>query len=249
MIEWRDEAFVLAARPHGETAAVVQLLTREQGRHAGLLPGGQGTRQRPVLQPGNGVAAYWRARLADHLGTLTLELTEAHAARFLADAPRLDALCAAAAIAEAALPEREAQPGAYDGFAALLAALRDSAWAESYVQWEVLMLRALGFGLDLAQCAAGGDNNQLAYVSPRTGRAVSLAAGEPYKERLLPLPGFLIGRGGGGPLEVAQGLRLTAHFLEKHVFHPQDRPLPAARGRLARRFEEQPLQGSEHNGL
>jgi len=236
MIEWRDEAFVLAARPHGETAAVVQLLTRGQGRHAGLVPGGQGSRQRPVLQPGNAVAAAWRARLADHLGTLSLELLHGHAGRFLDDPLRLCALASAAAIAETALPEREPQPGAYEGFAALIAALPGEPWAETYVQWELLMLGALGFGLDLDRCAAGGDNDQLAYVSPRSGRAVSLAAAEPYRDRLLPLPGFLVGRGGGGPQEVAEGLRLTGYFLEKHLFHPQDRALPAPRLRLAERF-------------
>ncbi|HLW26965.1 MAG TPA: DNA repair protein RecO [Kiloniellales bacterium] len=236
MIEWRDEAFVLAARPHGEAAAVVQLLTRSHGRHAGLVPGGQGQRMRPVLQPGNAVAAQWRARLAEHLGTMTLELTHGHAGRFLHDPARLEALASAAAIAEALLPEREPQPGAFEGFAALLEALPSEAWAETYVQWELLMLGAVGFGLDLERCAAGGDNDHLAYVSPRSGRAVSLAAGEAYKDRLLALPGFLVGRGGGGALEIGQGLRLTGFFLEKHIFHPQDRPLPTARQRLAQRF-------------
>lgn len=236
MIEWQDDAFVLAARPHGETAAVVQLLTSRHGRHAGLVPGGQGSRQRPVLQPGNAVAARWRARLPDHLGTLAVELVHGHAGRFLSDAARLDALAAAAAVAEAALPEREPQPAAYQGFAALLTALESEHWAESYVQWELLMLRALGFGLDLEHCAAGGDNDQLVYVSPRSGRAVSAAAGEPYRDRLLPLPGFLVNKGGGGAMEVGQGLRLTAFFLEKHIFHPQDRPIPLPRQRLAARF-------------
>lgn len=238
MIEWRDEAFVLAARPHGEAAAVVQLLTRHHGRHAGLVPGGQGQRLSPVVQPGNEVVAKWRARLPEQLGTFTLELVHGNAGRFLQDPARLEALASAAAVAEAILPEREAQPGTYEGFAALLAALPEAAWAEAYVQWELLMLAAVGFGLDLERCAAGGDKDQLAYVSPRSGRAVSLAAGEPYRDRLLPLPGFLSGRGGGGPVEVALGLRLTGYFLEKHIFHPQERPLPSARQRLAQRFSD-----------
>ena len=236
MIEWRDEAFVLSARAHGEVAAVVQLLTRDHGRHAGLVPGGQGRRMRPVLQPGNAVAVQWRARLREHLGTLALELTRGHAGRFLQDYARLEALASAAAIAESTLPEREPQPGAYEGFAALLEALSEPAWAEAYVQWELLMLQAVGFGLDLTRCAAGGDNDQLAYVSPRSGRAVSFAAGEAYRDRLLPLPGFLLGRSSGGAAEVGQGLRLTGYFLEKHIFHPQNRALPAARLRLAQRF-------------
>jgi DNA repair protein RecO (recombination protein O) len=237
-MNWRDEAIVLAARPHGETAAVAMLLTREHGRHAGLVHGGQGRRARPLLQPGNRVAVTWSARLADHLGSLTCELIEGHAARLLDDAARLAALAAAAAVAEKALPEREPHPAVYHGFVALLQALEGEHWAEAYVGWELALLRELGFGLDLSACAGGGGNDQLAYVSPRSGRAVSLAAGEPYRERLLPLPGFLAGRGGGGPIEVGQGLRLTGTFLARQIFNPQNQPLPPARQRLADRFPD-----------
>jgi len=231
---------VLVARPHGETAAVVQLLTRERGRHAGLVQGGQGQRWRPVLQPGNAVRAHWQARLADHLGTYKLEPVASHAARFLDEPERLTCLAAAASICDEALPEREPHPACHAGLLALIEALDGAHWGEVYVQWEAMFLRELGFGLDLSACAGGGRNDDLAYVSPKSGRAVSAAAGEPYRERLLPLPGFLVGRGGGGPVEVAQGLRLTGHFLEKNVFDPRERPLPRARQRLAGYF---PLPG------
>ncbi len=236
MIEWRDEAIVLAARPHGEDAVVLQLLTRERGRHAGLVRGGQSRRSRANYQPGNRVEARWRARLADHLGNYVCELVDSPGARLLEAPGRLEALAAAVAVAERALPEREAHPGAFEGTAALVAELEGAHWAEAYVRWELLLLAELGFGLDLSRCAGGGANDQLAYVSPRTGRAVSLAAGEPYRDRLLPLPGFLAGRGGGGDDEVARGLALTGHFLERHVFHLQEHPLPGARRRLAERF-------------
>lgn len=240
MLTWSDSAFVLAARPHGETSSVVQLLTLAHGRHAGLVRGGQGRRQRPVLQAGNRVSATWSARLADHLGNVTLELEAANAAQWLDDPLRLSALASAAAVSEVALPEREPHPACFEAFQALVGALESEHWAEVYVQWELLLLRDLGFGLDLTRCAATGVNDQLAYVSPRSGRAVSLAAAEPYRERLLALPGFLLGRGGGGPEEVAQGLRLTGHFLERHVFHPRERPLPSARQRLTQRFPAAP---------
>ncbi len=154
----------------------------------------------------------------------------------LDDPARLAALSAAAAVSDSALPEREPHAACYEGFLALLEALSGAHWAEVYVRWELALLAELGFGLDLSACAAGGANDQLAYVSPRTGRAVSLAAGEPYRERLLRLPGFLSGRGGGGPEEVAQGLALTGFFLERHVFAAHHRGLPAARRRLAERF-------------
>jgi DNA repair protein RecO (recombination protein O) len=236
MIEWRDDGIVLSARPHGETASVVHVLTPERGRHAGLVQGGQGRKARAIYQPGNLLTVTWSGRLADNLGSFKCELGTSYAARFLDSPKRLCALTAAAAICERALPEREAHPACYHGFIALLDSLEGDHWAEVYVRWELGLLADLGFGLDLSQCAAGGDNDQLAYVSPRTGRAVSLAAGEPYREKLLLLPPFLIGRGGGGPDEVAQGLQLSGHFLARSVFHLQDRPLPPARERLAGLF-------------
>ena len=236
MIQWQDQGVVLSARPHGEAAAVVQLMTREHGRHAGLVHGGQSRRQRGVLQAGNRVTARWQARLAEHLGGLTVELETSYAARVLDDPARLAALLAATAVLERGLPEREAHPACYAGLVALLEALPGDHWAETYVAWELALLAELGYGLDLERCAAGGANDQLAYVSPRSGRAVSLAAGEPYRERLLGLPGFLIGQGHGGDAEVAQGLQLTGFFLERFVFGPQDRPLPTPRQRLAERF-------------
>lgn len=235
-MDWTEDAVVLAARRHGESAAVVSVLTRGQGRYAGLVRGGWGSRARGLYLPGNRVRAVWRARLAEHLGSLVCEPLESAAARFLDDPARLAALSAAAALCEAALPEREPHPAAYDGILALVGALAGQAWAEAYVLWELALLAELGYGLDLGRCAATGLNDDLAFVSPRTGRAVSLSAGMPYRDRLLPLPGFLVGRAGSGPEDVVAGLRTTGHFLERHVFQPRDRGLPPARERLVERL-------------
>lgn len=237
MIEWSEEAVLLAARPHGEDAVVAQVLTAEHGRHAGLVRGGQGRRLRGLLQPGNRLQVTWRARLSDHLGGFSVELLQADAARFLDDPARLAALSAALAILERALPEREPHPACYHGLLALIDALDGDHWGEVYVRWELAVLADLGFGLELERCAAGGDVRRLSYVSPRSGRALSEAAGEPYRDRLIPLPEFLAGRGGGGPAQIAQGLRLTGYFLERNLFHPQERNLPPARQRLSERFE------------
>jgi DNA repair protein RecO (recombination protein O) len=237
-VKWSDDAVVLSARPHGETATIVQLLTRAQGRHAGLVRGGQGSRQRGVYQAGNRVSANWSGRLPEHLGTLDCELVSSYAARVMDDSDRLSALSAAAAVCEGAMPEREPHPACFEGLLALLEALEGEHWAEVYVRWEVALLAELGFGLDLSACAAGGDNDHLAYVSPRSGRAVSLSAGTPYREKLLTLPAFLVGRGEGGRAEVAEGLALTGFFLERHLFHPHDKPLPPARQRFEHRFAE-----------
>ena len=242
-MEWRDTGFVLMARRHGESALIVELLTREHGRHAGLVRGGQSPRRRALLQPGNKLAAAWRGRLPEHLGSFECELVEAHAARFLDDADRLAALTAAAALLLIALPEREPNAELYEAFAALLAALDSaSSWPQCYVAWECGLLAALGFGLDLGHCAVTGAADDLAYVSPRTGRAVSRAAGAAYRDKLLPLPDFLWrdapARGG----DIVAGLALTRHFLLHHLLLPHGRQLPEARERLAERMRRpQPL--------
>lgn len=238
-MEWTDDGLVLAARAHGEGSAVVTLLTRAHGRHAGLVRGAGSPRSRGVLQPGNRVMATWRARLAEHLGNYTVELVASHASALFDDAMRLAGLAAACAMADRALPEREPHPAVFDAMEALIAAMTDpelgEVWVAAYVRWELGLLADLGYGLDLESCAATGTNDDLAYVSPRTGRAVSLSAGEPYRSKLLALPDFLAGRGGGEPADLLAGLELTGHFLVRHVLHAHGQEEPAARQRFAER--------------
>lgn len=188
---WKDQAIVLAARPHGENGAVVSLLTEGRGRHAGYLRGAHSSKNRGSLEPGNLVDAQWQSRVDNSLGTLTVELQKNAASRIMADALRLAALQAACALCDAALPEREGHPGLFHGLLALTDALETEVWGPAYVMWEIALLRELGFSLDLSKCAAGGDARSLMYVSPKTGRAVSEEAGRIYKERLLVLPRFL----------------------------------------------------------
>ncbi|MGH7029656.1 MAG: DNA repair protein RecO [Stellaceae bacterium] len=238
-MEWRDTGFVVAVRRHGESGAIVELLTREHGRHLGLARGGQSPKARAVLQPGNEVAAAWRGRLSEHLGTLACELARAHTARLINDPDRLAGLAAAAAMVAATLPEREPHEDVFAAFAGLLAAF-DSAvdWPAHYVAWECRLLAALGFGLDLTCCAATGATTDLAYVSPRSGRAVSCNAGRPYHDKLLTLPAFLWRDAVADEAEIAAGMRLTEHFLLHHVLLPQGRALPPARRRLAQRMQQ-----------
>ena len=236
MIEWTDAAIVLSARPHGEGSAIVQLLTATRGRHAGLARGGSSARQRGTYQPGTEVAAVWRARLADQLGNLTCEAVHGHAAGWLDDPFRLAGIGAACAVAESALPEREPHPPLYHGMVAFLACLDAEVWPAAYVRWEVELLAELGYGLGLDACAVTGATDDLARVSPRSGRAVSREAGAPYAEKLLPLPGFLVGGGRLDDEDVIAGLDLAGYFLRRHVFAPADRDLPQARLRLADMF-------------
>jgi DNA repair protein RecO (recombination protein O) len=238
-MQWQDKGFVLAGRRHGERALIVDLLTREHGRHAGLVRGGQSPKARAMLQPGNEVAAAWRGRLNEHLGTITCELVRAHTARFLDDPSRLAGLAAATAMVSAALPEREPHDDVFASFAWLIEALDSAAnWPAQYVRWEQDLLGALGFGLDLRRCAVSGTTADLSYVSPRTGRAVSRTAGLPYHDKLLLLPAFLWRDAPADEAELVLGMTLTEHFLTHHVFAPQGRALPAARTRLAERMRE-----------
>ncbi|MFO1157619.1 MAG: DNA repair protein RecO [Reyranellaceae bacterium] len=232
-MDWRDEGIVLSARAHGETGLVASLLTREHGRHAGFVPGGVSRRARPIWQPGNVVEVGWRARLAEQLGNYAGDLREPHAARAFEDATELAGLAAACAVVDAALPEREPHPAMFDGFRAFLTVLGHGGWPTIYVRLELGLLQELGYGLDLSVCAVTGATDDLAYVSPKTGRAVSQAAAGPYKEKLIALPAFLSTGGlASDPEELRQGLDLTGFFLERHVFWPHNKPLPAARARF-----------------
>ncbi len=245
-MEWLDEGIVLSARPHGETAAIVTLLTAQHGCHAGLVPGGQGRRWASALQPGNHVKVRWRARLLDHLGNYTLEVITSHAAPWLDNPEILAIISSACAITEVSLPERQAMPGVYAGLLALLGWPDPALWAPAYVKWETELLRALGFGLDLSQCAATGATENLSHVSPRTGRAVSREAAAPYKDKLFTLPAFLCGMAEDWTMEdIVHGLDMTGHFLTRHVFaHNHGRmagthDLPPARERLGEFYRKQ----------
>lgn len=238
-MEWADDGIVLGARRHGEAAAIVTLLTREHGRHAGLARGGAGRRGRGLYQPGNQVSAQWRARLSEHLGTLSCELLDARAARLIDDPLRLAALSAMCAVVEAALPERHPYPDLYRETVRLLDHLEhDPAWAAAFVRWELGLLAELGFGLDLTACAATGETEELAFVSPRSGRAVSREAGAPYIDKLLPLPAFITDTAAGPPADadIAAGLRLAGWFLANHLLGERGGALPPARERFAIRW-------------
>ena len=230
-MEWCDPAFVLSARAHGESGAVVELLTEAHGRHAAHVAGGGSRRMRPFLQPGARVMATYRARTSENLGSAQLEPFGEGPAALFDDALALAGLSAAAATAQGALPEREPHPGAYLAFEAFTTALQSAdVWPAIYVRFEAGLLDELGFGLDLSRCAATGAVDELIYVSPRTGRAVSRTGGAPFAERLLRLPPFMLSSQGGlGEGDVADGLALTGHFLEQFVFGPLNRPLPPAR--------------------
>lgn len=236
-MEWGDEAVVLSARRHGEASVLAVLLTRCHGRHTGLVRGGAGKALRGVLQPGNRVAAVWRARLAEQLGQYhPIDPLRAYGAEMLDDPERLAALASLCAVAEAALPDREPHEAVYEGMIAVLDAFGGEGWPSLYVHWEKGLLQELGYGLDLSCCAATGSRDDLAYVSPKSGRAVSRAAGEPYRDKLLPLPAFLVEGGIGDRAAVLAGLRLTGYFLERHVLSPHRAVLPAARSRFVDRF-------------
>ena len=237
-MQWSEEAVVLGVRRHGETSAIADLLTRDHGRHSGLVRGGRSRTARPVLQPGNLVLARWRARLEDQLGTFTVEPIEMRAARVIADPFKLAGLSTLTGLSQV-LPEREPHPRLYDALTVALAALDDDAvWPAVLVRYELGLLDELGFGLDLTRCAVTGTKDGLVYVSPKSGRAVSAAAGAPYRDRLFALPAFLLDPDAAQPTaeEVIAGLRLTGHFLQRHILQPRDLPAPGSRALLIERL-------------
>lgn len=230
-MEFSDDAYVLSARAHGDTGVVVELLTAEHGRRSAYIAGGASRRMKPFLQAGARVEADFRSRTADQLGSARMEPVGQGPAALFDDPLALIGLNAAAAVAQGALPEREAHPGAFHAFEALMGAFAwPEIWPAVFARFEAGLLDDLGFGLDLSKCGATGSTDDLIWVSPRTGRAVSREAGQPYADKLLKLPPFMLGAQAGlVEGDVKAGLDLTGHFLEQFVFHPQNRPIPPAR--------------------
>lgn len=239
-MEWRDEGLILSTRTHGETSAIAEILTAQHGRCLGLVRGGRSRRLRPVLQPGNHVEIVWRARLEDHLGTFMLEPLHLQAGLIIENSLRLMGLLALTSLAQL-LPEREPHPRMFDAMRLVLDAIdQDQVWPALLVRWEMGLLDELGFGLDLSKCAATGDLTELHYVSPRTGRAVSRAAGAPFHEKLFCLPPFLRGETGLADHDIGDGLRLTGYFLQRHVFEPRSVEMPRARVMLQEKLVQRP---------
>jgi DNA repair protein RecO (recombination protein O) len=232
-MDFSDEGILISAKPLGEANTVAELLTARHGRHLGLVRGGRSRRMRPLMQLGNVLSVTWRARLADHLGGYNLELIEPYAARVLDDQAALAAIGSLTGLAKQ-LPERDPHPQLYRGALEVFQALDDAnVWPALLVRWEMMLLQDLGFGLDLSECAATGTDADLIYVSPRSGRAVSRDAGQPFCDRLLKLPRFLLEDDASpAPSDILAGFALTGHFLERDVLAPQGLASPAARTRL-----------------
>lgn len=224
-MEWTDEGIVLGVRRHGETSAIVELMTRGHGRHLGLVRGGVGRRMRPLLQPGNSVSAVWRARLDEHLGTYAIEGTRLRAATVFASSYATYGVTHLASLVRL-LPERDPHDDIYDLLDIVLNDFDDPATAAVHlIRFELAMLTELGFGLDLSACAATGTTDDLIYVSPKSGCAVSRVAGEPWSERMLRLPAFLRQTGSGANAwtdqDIMDGFRLTGAFLMRNVLEPR----------------------------
>jgi len=234
MIEWRDEGALLKVRKHGENSAIIEVFTPGRGLTAGIVRGGTSRKIAPMLQPGAQLAVTWKARLEDHLGSFTVEPVRSRAAQVMQDRLALAGLNAVTGILSFVLPDREKHVPLYTRTIALLDLLgQNDVWPLAYLQWEVALLEEMGFGMDLSACAVSGLNDDLFYVSPRTGRAVSRLAAGDWADRLLPLPHVLLGKGDADIGEIVRALRTTGHFLNNHLAKSLgDRKIPEARQRL-----------------
>lgn len=237
-MEWSDEGVVLSTRAYGETSAIAEIFTLEHGRHLGLVKGARGRRLAPAMQTANLIDVVWRARLPEHLGVFEVELMEPYAAKALGDAMTLAGASSLCALSRT-LPEREPCPALYRALRSLLDCLESrEIWPALLAPWELMLLSELGFGLNLESCAATGAKDDLIYVSPRSGQAVSASAGAPYRDRLLRLPGYLRRRDAETLLypptrqDLIDALTLTGYFLNKRVLSPSGASLPEARLRL-----------------
>jgi DNA repair protein RecO (recombination protein O) len=246
-MRWSGQAIILGVTKFREHGGVVRLFSEDMGLFAGACRNVFSKKQRPIFEPGNIVQAEWSARLPEHLGNVRCELVQPMAAFYMQDAARLLALQSASSLTLKALAERDAHPALYHALWGLLQAMKfQGPWQEAYVRYELTLLQESGFGLELDQCAATGQREALHYVSPKSGRAVSAQAGEPYRDRLLSLPAFLREGASAQPLKgeeapaeaILQGLALTGYFLEKRLFEPHQWKLPPMRARLLQQLQK-----------
>lgn len=246
-MEWRDQGIIIGLRKHGETNAIVECMTPQHGRHLGLVRGGRSRRLRPILQPGNVVDLVWRARLDEHLGTFQVDAVKLNAARLLESASAMLGLQLMAAHLRL-LPERDPHPRMHEILGLSLDLLDDdTAAAELIVRFEIAMLEELGFGLDLERCAATGTELDLAYVSPKTGRAVSRQAGEGWKDKLLVLPHFLAkgSNSRADAVSLRDAYKLTGYFFSRHVYQPRGLKEPDPRNAFLRIVTQSESNSSE----
>ena len=232
-MDWREEGVLLAVRKHGETSAIIDVFTEGHGRHAGVVRGGTSRKIAPILQPGAQIDVAWRARLEDHLGAFTVEPVRSRA-DLMGARDTLAAMNAVTSLLSFVLPERETHANLYRRTLAVLDMIGNGDfWRLGYLRWELALLDDLGFGLDLGRCAVTDRSDNLVFVSPKSGRAVSRAGAGEWADRMLPLSPALVGMGEGGDRDILDGLQVTGHFLGQH-FAPTlgDRPLPAARQRF-----------------
>jgi DNA repair protein RecO (recombination protein O) len=232
-MDWQDEGVLISMRPHGEASAIIDVFTAAHGRHAGVVRGGASRKMAAVMQPGTQLALTWRARLDDHIGSYTVEPLQSRAG-LLGDRLALSGLNAICAMLRVCLAEREPHPQLWRATMALLAAFEvNPGWPPEYLRWEMLLLDEMGFGLDLGRCAVTGARDDLAFVSPKTGRAVSRGGAGDWVDRLFPLPACLMGQGEATATELGQGFAITGHFLARELAPLLNgRPLPEARARL-----------------
>lgn len=237
-MEWRDQGILLSTRRHGETSAIIEMFTPQQGRHLGVVRGGTSRKIAPILQPGAQLDVVWRARLEDHIGSFTVEPVRSRAAAAMGDRMALAGLNTVTALLSFCLPEREPHLALYQRTEALLDLLgEDTVWPLAYLHWELTLLEDMGYGLDLTVCAVTGSTEDLIYVSPKSGRAVSAEGAGEWADRLLPLPPVLRGEGDGKAAQIMQAFKTTGYFLKSHL--AQDlggKPLPEARARYVEAF-------------
>ena len=237
-MEWRDHGILLSVRRHGETSAIIEMFTPTQGRHLGVVRGGTSRKIAPHMQPGAQLDVAWRARLEDHIGAFTVEPLRSRAALVMSDRLALAGLNAVTSLLSFCLPEREAHSALYARTERLLDLLgQDEIWPLAYLQWELGLLEEMGYALDLSCCAVTGATDGLAYVSPKSGRAVSVKGAGDWADRLLPLPDVLRGQGAADDAEIAVAFRTTGYFLDAHLAHDLGgKPLPEARARFVETF-------------
>lgn len=236
-----DTAIVLLMKRRSAKSAIITVLTHKHGIYSGYISINK--RLFCALQIGNILQIEWSARLSTQLGLLYFELLESMSAFFLHNPNKILALCAVAKTLAKTLPERVPQRKIYDAFySVLLCMKRSRQWMAQYIKLELIILEQLGFGLELKKCPVTCSTQDLRFISPKTGRAISYTAGTPYKDKLLHLPQALYDI--NNDIECVQHietqfvkcLEVINYFLYKHCFEPSNIHIPIERELLYKIF-------------
>lgn len=218
----KDIGVIIAKKPLKENTFIITVFTQNHGLYSGVIKESS-KKSKSIYQEGNLVDFFWQARLHEHIGLARCELIKAYSGLILYDKTKLYAFNSIISLIKLSFQEREAHSVFFAFLLEYINNLVQNFSFQDYISFELVMLAESGYELSLDKCAVSGKKQDLKYVSPKTGRALSQEIGEPYKDKLLALPKFLTSNSQIITLEEKkQAFILTSYFFNRYFFNNKD---------------------------